>query len=529
MPLYAAQTRPSTMTWRDPTSDAVTGPDAQGHDGVGTRVGLLLGADGHQGGASVPKTETGIPGFDHVAMGGLPLRRATVVAGPAGSAKTILAGQFLAEGVRRGQPGVFVTLEEPAVDLRANLATLGFEVQRWEDAGDWRFVDASPPTLSGTPAPYNMTTLAAQIGHAVDATGAERLVLDSLNAVLSLQSAPGVARQELRSLVAALRAMGLTTLLTVETRDEPSAGLSHLGIEEFVADNVVLLRNAREGAFRRRTVEVLKMRGAMHHKGEVAFTVLPGRGLVVLPVTAPHQAANVGDTRVGSGVAALDEMTSGGFFQGASVLVTGPTGAGKTLLATEFAAQGCRDGEKVLLLAYEETREQIFRNASGWGHDFAAHEAAGRLTIVSHYPEIASLEDHLVEINELIERERPARLIIDSLSALERLGSTTSYRTFVIGVTSAVKRLGLATLMTASSPHLSGGLSVAESHISGLIDGIVSLRYVEVGSELRRGLLVLKVRGSSHSHEVREFTIDESGMRLRGLFPSQYVGSDGST
>jgi circadian clock protein KaiC len=140
----------------------------------------------------VPKLQTGITGFDHVTMGGLPRARATVVAGQAGSAKTVFSGQFLAEGVRAGQGGVFVTLDEPAVDLRANLATLGFDIAAWEAEDRWRFVDASPVLReSGELEPYNLETLAAQIGHAVDATGAERLVLDSLNAVLSLHPDAG--------------------------------------------------------------------------------------------------------------------------------------------------------------------------------------------------------------------------------------------------------------------------------------------------------------------------------------------------
>ncbi len=123
----------------------------------------------------------------------------------------------------------------------------------------------------------------------MDATGAERLVLDSLNAVLSLHEDVGVARQLLRSLIAHLRGMGLTVVLTVETPGDPGGTLSRYGIEEFVADSVVLLRNVREGTFRRRTVEVLKMRGAMHHKGDVPFTVVPGQGMVVLPVREPEQ------------------------------------------------------------------------------------------------------------------------------------------------------------------------------------------------------------------------------------------------
>ena len=475
---------------------------------------LLLGHDGHEQGASVPKLATGIGGFDQVSMGGLPAGRATVVAGQAGSAKTVFAGQFLGEGVRRGQPGVFVTLEEPAADLRANLRTLGFDVQEWEQAGDWRFVDASPLTTDSGAAPYSLETLTAQIGHAVDATGAQRLVLDSLNGVLGLQEGPAAARQLLRRLIANLRTMGLTVLLTVETPGDPGGTLSQYG----VADNVVLLRNVREQAFRRRTLEVLKMRGAMHHKGDVPFTVVSGQGIVVLPVGGQEQSPSAMDQRVSTGNAGLDGLMHGGVFRGSSTLLSGPTGTGKTLTALQFAADGAAAGERVLLMAYEETREQVHRMGASLGHDLRAYEEQGVLRIVPLIPEIASLDDHLVEIRSLVKRFEATRLVVDSLSALERLGSAAAYRGFVIGLTSHVKQIGLASMMTAAAPHLVGGTSVTDSHISGLIDTIVVLRYVEFDSALKRGVLVLKMRGSSHEQQICELIIDEGSMHVGAPF-----------
>jgi hypothetical protein len=135
-------------------------------------------------------------------------------------------------------------------------------------------------------------------------------VLDSLNAVLAMQEDVVAARQLLRSLISSLRKMGLTVVLTVETPGDPGGTLSRYGVEEFVADNVVLLRNVREGSYRRRTLEVLKMRGAMHHKGDVGFTVVPGQGLVVLPITAPAPEPQTGSERVSSGNAGLDRLTT---------------------------------------------------------------------------------------------------------------------------------------------------------------------------------------------------------------------------
>ena len=315
--------------------------------------------------------------------------------------------------------------------------------------------------------------------------------------------------------------MGLTVLLTVVTPGDPGGTLSRYGIEEFVADNVVLLRNVREHSFRRRTVEVLKMRGAMHHKGDVPFTVVPGRGLVVLPVGEVKQEPAALDARVSTGNRGLDGLMDGGPFRGSFTLVSGPTGTGKTMMALQFAMDGAATGERVLLMAYEETREQLHLLGRAWGHDLAAYEEQGLLRIAALYPEVASLDDHLVEIRALVDAFGPTRLVVDSLSALERLGSDVSYRTLVIGLTSYVKMIGLASLMTASAPHLVGGTSVTESHISGLIDAIIVLRYAEVDSALRRGVLVLKMRASAHEQQIRELIIGSGEMTVgepfRGL------------
>jgi circadian clock protein KaiC len=467
----------------------------------------------------VDKLPTGIPGFDHVTMGGLPRRRTTLLMGPAGSAKTVFSGQFLAEGARRGEPGVFVSFEEPAADLRTNFATLGWELEQWEQDGLWQFVDATP--VSGVDDPehsaYNFEGLAARIGHAVDQIAAERIVLDSFAAVFATLADAVAVRTQLRQLVMDLRRMGLTVVLTAESVGDHITE-SRYSVEEFVADNVVILRNALEDEKRRRTVEVLKMRGAMHRKGEYPFTVLPGEGVVVIPLSEMSLTQQSSNDRLSTGNDTLDEMTGGGFFRDSIVLVSGATGTGKTLTVTEFVSSGCDAGERCLLFAFEESRDQIFRNAQGWGRDFEKYEREGTLKLMATYPEVASLEDHLVEIRNEIERYKPSRFAIDSLSALERIGTDKGFREFIIGLTSFVKGERVAGLLTSTTSSLLGGSSITEGHISTLTDASILLRYVELGGSVRRGLTVLKMRGSRHDHDIREFAIDSSGMHIGDAF-----------
>jgi circadian clock protein KaiC len=477
---------------------------------------------GTRSGRSVRKVETGIPGFEAITMGGLPFRRAAVLAGEAGSGKTVFGTQFLAEGIRRGEAAVFVTLEEPAGDLRANMATLGWDAAAWEAAGELAIVDASPLVRDdGALAPYSFETLAAQIGHAVDATGAQRLVLDSLNTVLAFEDNIAVGRQKLRRLISSLRAMGLTVILTVETPDDPGTTLSRFGIEEFVADSVILLRHIHEGKIRRRSVEVLKMRGAMHRKGDFGFTVLPGQGVVVLPQAVIQYGQETDPRRIPSGNVGIDALSGGGYFHDSIVLVNGPTGSGKTLLATEFLAGGAAAGERVLLLSYEESPGQLFRNAAAWGIDLLQYQQKGLLKVVALYPEVASLDDHLIEIMEVVDSFRPSRIVVDSLSSLERIGSSSTYREFVIGLAAFVKQEQMTMMVTLSTSALLSGTTASEGHISTLTDAIVLLRYVATPGTVRRAITLLKMRGSAHENAVREYTISSHGLQIGEPFAGQ--------
>jgi circadian clock protein KaiC len=170
------------------------------------------------------------------------------------------------------------------------------------------------------------------------------------------------------------------------------------------------------------------------------------------------------------------------------------------------------------LLAFEESREQLFRNASGWGLDFEQMEQADLLKVVCRYPETAGLEDHLLEIKGIIETYKPQRIALDSLSALERVASLKGFREFVISLTSFIKERETAGLFTATTPTLMGCTSVTEAHISTITDSIILLRYVEVYGEMHRGLTVLKMRGSKHDKQIREFTIDHEGMHIGKAF-----------
>jgi circadian clock protein KaiC len=465
---------------------------------------------------TLEKLPTHVGGLDFIFEGGLPKGRTTLVTGTAGSAKTVFAAQYLAAGIGAGEHGVFVTFEETPEDIRRNMASFGWDIARWEREGRWRFVDGSPQP--GAPAElagaFDLGALMARIEHAVRAVGAERIALDSIGAVLAHMPDMATVRHELFGIVGALKLMGVTAVITAE-RAADEGKISRYDIEEFITDNVVILRNGLEVEKRRRTVEVLKFRGAPHRKGEYPFSVLPAEGIVLIPLFQEEGLRGTSTSvRITSGDTELDRMCGGGFFRDSIVLASGATGTGKTLLAAQYARGGASEGERTLMFAFEESREQLLRNAAGWGIDFEDLEDRGLLLLISEYPDTAGLEDHLIRMRNLMEEYAPSRVAIDGISALERLSSPRAFREFTFGLTSYIKQREMNGLFTATTPSLFGTGSVTEAHISSITDTVLLLRYVEVGGEMRRGLMVLKMRGSPHDRRIRDFTIDGRGMHI---------------
>jgi circadian clock protein KaiC len=468
---------------------------------------------------AVEKLRTGISSLDIIAKGGLPKNRTTLISGTAGSGKTVFAVHFLAAGIELGEPGVFVTFEESASDVRKNMQSFGWDLAEWEEQGKLAFVDASPDPEIDTveSGEFDLGALIARIQNAVNKVKATRVSVDSLGAVFSQFEDQAMVRGELFRIASALKGMGVTAVLTAE-RAEDHGPVARFGVEEFIADNVMILRNALEDETRRRTIEILKFRGCDHQKGEYPFTIIPDGGVIVIPLSAMQLSMKSSNVRISSGNKELDEMCGGGFFQDSVTLVSGATGTGKTLTVSQFLKGGAENGEKCLLLAFEESRDQLIRNATGWGFDFEKMEQDGLLWVVCDYPDLSGLEDWLVTIQNIITEFGPQRVALDSLSALENVGTLKAFREFVIGLTSFIKHREITGMFTATTGTLMGGDSITESNISTLTDSIILLRYVEMFGDVKRGITVLKMRGSGHDKAIREFTIGKDGMHVGRAF-----------
>jgi circadian clock protein KaiC len=466
----------------------------------------------------VQKISTAIEGLDEITHGGLPIGRTTLVSGTSGTGKTLLAIQFLYHGIKYfDYPGVFVTFEESPKDIIKNARSFGWDLQSLVDQGRMFILDASPdPEGQEVVGNFDFSALIERIQYAINKYKARLVSIDSVTAIFQQYDAASVVRKEIFRLVARLKQLDVTSIMTTERVDEYGP-IARFGVEEFVSDNVIIIRNVLEGERRRRTIEILKLRGTTHMKGEYPFTITED-GINIFPLGAMRLTQRSSNVRISSGVKTLDELCGGGFFKDSIILATGATGTGKTLLVSKFIEEGCRQEERAILFAYEESRAQLSRNASSWGINFEEMEQKGLLKLLCAYPESAGLEDHLQTIKSEIAKFKPSRIAIDSLSALARGVTNNAFRQFVIGVTGYAKQEEITGFFTNTTDQFMGSNSITESHISTITDTIILLQYVEIRGEMSRAVNVFKMRGSWHDKGIREYMISSDGPNIKNSF-----------
>ena len=471
--------------------------------------------------AGLKKSPTGIAGLDEITGGGLPQGRPTLVCGGAGCGKTLLAMEFLVRGATEfNEPGVFMSFEETARDLTENVASLGFDlnelIARKKIVLDYVYVERSEIEESGE---YDLEGLFIRLGAAIDAIGAKRVVLDTVETLFAGLPNPQILRAELRRLFLWLKEKGVTAIITGERGDET---LTRQGLEEYVSDCVIVLDHRISEQTSSRRLRVVKYRGSTHGTNEYPF-LIDANGFSVFPVTSMRLEHITSSERISSGVARLDAMLGGkGYYLGSSILISGMAGTGKSSLAAHFADASCRRGERVLYLSFEESPDQIMRNMSSIGVDLQQWVKKGLLQIVSNRPSSTGLEMHLVMMHKLIADVKPQAVILDPLSSFIIGNNEIEVRAMLMRLVDFLKMQQITGLFTSLT---SGGstLEKTEVSLSSLIDTWLILRGIEMNGERNRGLSVLKSRGMAHSNQIREFLLTDHGVELRDV----YVGPEG--
>ncbi len=470
---------------------------------------------------ALKKSRTGITGFDEITGGGLPTGRPTLVCGSAGCGKSLFAAEFLIRGaIEENEPGVFVSFEETEDDIRKNVASLGFDVDRLVARRklivDHVRVERHEIEENGD---YDLEGLFIRIGHAVDRIGARRVVLDTIETLFSGLSNHGILRSELRRLFSWLRERDLTAVITGERGD---GQLTRQGLEEYVSDCVVLLDHRVHGQVSTRRLRVVKYRGSTHGTNEYPF-LIDNEGITVLPITNASMDYVVSNERIPSGLPDLDVMLGGkGYYRGSTILLSGTSGTGKTTIGAHLAGETCRRGERVLYFSFEESPSQIMRNMGQIGMDLARYERAGRLRFQSARPTTFGIETHLAHMHKLISAFRPHVVIVDPITNLSSAGTLDDSAQMLLRLVDFLRKQGITALLVSLTGG--GGVEAAtEVSMSSVVDTWLLLRDVELAGERNRALYVLKSRGMAHSNQVREFLITSRGVRLVPV----YLGSAG--
>ncbi len=469
----------------------------------------------------LPKTPTGIQGFDEITFGGLPAGRPTLVCGGAGCGKTLFGIEFLIRGaVQYGEPGVFMSFEETGEELTANVASLGFDlnelVKDKKIVLEHVFIERSEIQETGE---YDLEALFIRLGYAIDSVGAKRVVLDTIESLFAGLPNQLILRAELRRLFRWLKVKGVTAIITGERGDET---LTRQGLEEYVSDCVIMLDHRVTAQTSTRRLRVVKYRGSVHGTNEYPF-LIDETGFSVLPVTSLGLEHIVSNERVSSGILALDEMLEGkGYYRGSTILVSGTAGIGKTSTAAHFADAACRRGERVLYFCFEESPNQLVRNMLSIGIHLNQWVEKGLLKIQASRPTVYGLEMHLAVTQKFVREFKPGIVIFDPINSFVAGEKEFEIKTLLMRIVDFLK----VNLITALFTSLTGSeyrLGVSDEGISSLIDTWLLLRDIELNGERNRGMYVLKSRGMANSNQIREFIITHSGVELRAV----YIGANG--
>jgi circadian clock protein KaiC len=470
------------------------------------------------------KARTGIEGFDEITGGGLPAGRPTLVSGSAGAGKTMFAAEFLVRGATQfGEPGVFMMFEENAAELSANVRSLGFDLEKLtaqkKIAIDHVYIERSEIEETGE---YDLEGLFIRLGHAIDSIGAKRVVLDTIEALFAGLPNQAILRAELRRLFRWLKDRGMTAIITGE-KGEGNA-ITRYGLEEYVADCVIVLDQRMQDQISTRRLRVLKYRGTAHGMNEYPF-LIGAHGFSVLPITSLQLDHPVSMQRVPTGIARLDEMLGGqGYFRGSSVLVSGSPGTGKSSIAGKFVETACQRGERALYFSYEESNAQVVRNMRSVGIDLERWMKKGLLEIHSSRPTLQGHEQHLVTMHDAVRAFHPTMVAVDPVTNLFMAPNDTGAKPTLMRLIDFLKKEQITAVFTSLT---TGGDATSASEdsevgVSSLMDTWLLLRNIEFSGERNRTIFVRKSRGMAHSNQVREFVLSDKGIDLVDV----YLGSD---
>lgn len=458
----------------------------------------------------IRRLPSGVPGFDEVLGGGIPEFSFNLIAGGPGCGKTTLGHQIMFDNATLERKAIYFTIigEPPIKMLRYQQQYSFFDAAKVE--ASIRFVHLGEDAKAG-----GLAAVLARIEKEVDETSPGIVVVDSFRSVMRNGADDGDLdmRDFIQRLALHLTSCGATTFLLGEYSEA-----EHDNAVFTVADGIVWLYQAIERNSVVRKMHIVKMRGQAQIPG-LHTARITDDGMSVFPrLLKPEseQAAARGPTRdrLSTGVAALDEMMNGGIPRGYSVLVAGPSGAGKTVLSNQFVVEGARNGEPGVIAVFEK-RPEDYLLTTPQGRDFEILVKEKKLEIVYLRPLDLSIDETLLALRSAVARVGAKRAVIDSLSGLELALAPTfreDFRESTYRMMGALTGSGVTVMATVELNDSYTDLQFSPHRVAFLTDAIVMQRYVELEGQLRRAISVVKIRSSPHSKDLREYEVSREGL-----------------
>ncbi len=466
------------------------------------------------------RINTGIKGLDTATNGGIVKDSIVLLSGGSGTGKTIIAAQFLLNGAKNhDENGLFITIEEGRANILNCLPDkLGKDVKAHKD--DVWFLDLSTmrklktATAGHDPETDQSSVLRVEVLMEVIQTWAKdreikRLVIDGIASLGLFYGCENEFRDALFKVVSLLKSLGITAIITTEI-NAPDR-ISRLGVEEFVTDAIITLENDSG----RRSLNILKMRGANFLSGPHSFEISDD-GVTVYPKLPIEKDIPPTTKKIKTGIKGLDKMSFGGFFEGDAILISGSAGTGKTTFGLQFINEGAKKGKKCLFIGFEENPSELKRNAKNIGIDFAGFEKKGLVKIMHSTPAYVDKNKHSNEIREALDGVE--RVVIDTVTDYQSIVKGPEYKEFLTSLIFMFKKRKITSVLTAETAELMGITKLMDEGTSHIVDGIIMMRYVEIGSEMKKAMNILKLRGTTHEQEIRQYETTSKGVVIEHKF-----------
>ena len=478
-------------------------------EGVGRKRKDVVTPNTPRKSAPVAVCGTGIPGLDDILAGGLTADRLYLAEGVPGSGKTTLALQFLLEGVRLGQPVLFVTLSESAEELRAVAASHGWrldgvEIRELLPSGELLRPDDQYTIFH--PSEVELAETTRSILDWVERSKPVRVVLDSLSELRLLSGTPLRFRRQ----ILALKQFFVGRRCTVLFLDDMTSEDRDLQVQSIAHGVLLLDQLSPDYGTERRRLRVVKYRGVRFRGGHHDFVIRRG-GLEVFPrlVASGHPSSGVLE-KLPSGVKALDTLLGGGIERGTSTLIAGAAGTGKSTLAAQFACSAADLGQEAAFFIFDEGIHTLVSRADGLGIPLEKHIREGRVTVRQVSPAELSPGELTHSIRRAVEERQVSVVVIDSLNGY--LNAMPGERFLIVQLHEMLTYLGqknIATILVSAHQGLIGARMDSPVDASYLADAVILMRYFEAEGEVRQAISVMKKRGGAHERTIREFRMTD--------------------